>query len=101
MLSEGKVLRIRADGYSMYPQIGPGWFLLIEPIADVSKLKENEIIAFKRATGMIVHRLIRIEHDGSRTTYITRGDSCIWEDEPLDAERIIGRVRGDILGSKI
>ena len=100
LLSEGKVLRIRADGYSMYPQIGSGWFLLIEPITDISKLKENDIVAFKRAAGMVVHRLIRIEHDGTRALYITRGDSCIWEDEPIEAERIVGRVRAIFSGEK-
>jgi signal peptidase I len=100
LLSEGKVLRIRADGYSMYPQIKPGSFLLIEPVGDVSSLRENEIIAWKRSTGMVVHRLVRIEQSENTNIYITRGDSCLREDEPLKAMQIVGKVIRIVTGDK-
>jgi signal peptidase I len=100
LLAEGKVLRIRSDGYSMYPQIKPGSFLLIEPVGDISSLKENEIIAWKRSSGMVVHRLVRIERSGKVNTYITRGDSCHGEDEPLNAEQIVGKVVRIVTGDK-
>ena len=32
LLSEGKTIRIKAHGYSMYPCIKPGSLVLIEPI---------------------------------------------------------------------
>jgi signal peptidase I len=92
LLAEGKVLRIRADGYSMYPQIKPGAFLLIEPVGDVSSLRESEIIAWKRSSGMVVHRLVRIEQSENAYIYITRGDSCLREDEPHKPEQIVGKV---------
>jgi signal peptidase I len=100
LLTEGKVLRVRADGYSMYPQIKPGAFLLIEPVGDVSSLKESEIIACKRNTSMVVHRLIRIEHSENQIIYFTRGDSCLWEDEALNSNQIVGRVTGIFTGEK-
>lgn len=100
LLSEGKILRIRADGYSMYPQIKPGSFLLIEPLKDVSVLTEKDIVAWKRKSGMVVHRLVRIEESGNIKKFITRGDSCRREDEPLERELIIGRVKGIFTGVK-
>ena len=100
LLAEGKMLRIRSDGYSMYPQIKPGSFLLIEPVPDASVLKENDIVAWKRSSGMVVHRLIRIENSESSTKYITRGDSCLREDEELGNDQIVGRVIRIATGDK-
>lgn len=100
LLAEGKVLRIRAEGYSMYPQIEPGSFLLIEPVNDIASLKENDIVAWKRSSGMVVHRLIRIEHSENSNNYITRGDSCLWEDEPLYPTQIVGKVIRIATGEK-
>jgi signal peptidase I len=100
LLSEGKVLRIRADGYSMYPQIRPGSYLLIEPVKDAGSLKINEIVVFKRPSCMVVHRLIRIEPSEDTFIFITRGDSCLIEDEPLNAKEVIGKVVRILTGEK-
>ena len=100
LLSEGKVLRIRADGYSMYPQIKPGSFLLIEPVKDAGSMKVNEIVVFKRPSAMVVHRLIRVEQTDNTYLYITRGDSCLNEDEPLNAKDVIGKVVRILTGEK-
>ena len=32
LLAEGKIIRIRADGYSMFPAIMPGSVIMIEPL---------------------------------------------------------------------
>jgi signal peptidase I len=100
LLAEGKVLRMRADGYSMYPQIKPGSFLLIEPVSDVSLLQENEIVVLKRSSSMVVHRLVRIEHSAKANIFITRGDSCLREDESIKADQIVGKVVRIVTGDK-
>ena len=86
LLEEGKTIRIRADGYSMFPTIKAGSLIYIEPDIDPSP---GEIIAWKREEGFVVHRLVRIENDEA---YITRGDSCAREDQPVKKEQIAGRV---------
>ena len=89
LLVEGKTLRIRADGYSMFPVIKAGSFIYIEPAAEPSP---GEIIAWKRETGFVVHRLIRIIRKGDQVCFITRGDSCANEDQPVLKEQIAGKV---------
>lgn len=92
LLAEGKTLRIRADGYSMFPVIRPGALIHIEPLAQDEAPLPGDIIAWKRDTGFVVHRLIRIIREDDRILFITRGDSCSYEDRPVLKEQIAGRV---------
>lgn len=92
LLSEGKTIRIKAHGYSMYPRIRPGAVILIEPL----KLKGNpvpgEIIAIRRESGLIVHRLIKIIRKEGFDYYIARGDSNARTDDPVKIDKIAGRI---------
>ena len=92
LLAEGTTLRVKAEGYSMYPSIKPGSQILIEPVADEYFPSQGEIIAWKRKSGLVVHRLVRIVKEGSNTLYITRGDSCAYEDQPVTHDQIAGKV---------
>lgn len=92
LLSEGKTIRIKAHGYSMYPAIKPGSLIIIEPLKVKGNPVVGEIIAIRREKGLVVHRLIKIViKDGTRT-YIARGDSNAYADAPIPVERISGRV---------
>lgn len=94
LLSEGKTIRIKAHGYSMYPSIKPGSLILIEPIKIKGNPVPGEIIAIKRESGLIVHRLTRIVVNKGITTYIARGDSNALEDDPVTIGKIAGRIVG-------
>lgn len=94
LLSEGKTIRIKAHGYSMYPCIKPGSLILIEPIKVKGPPVPGEIIAIKRENGLIVHRLSRIVVKIGITTYIARGDSNALEDAPITIGKIAGRIVG-------
>ena len=94
LLSEGKSIRIKAHGYSMYPAIKPGSLILIEPIHVKGAPRPGEIIAVKRETGLVVHRLVRTEARSGVTWYIARGDSNAWADNPVTIEMIAGRITG-------
>ena len=89
LLDEGKTIRIKANGYSMFPSIKAGSLIYIEPVIDPLP---GEIIAWRREEGFVVHRLVRVVNDGERIFYITRGDSCAGEDQPVQKEEIAGRV---------
>jgi signal peptidase I len=92
LLSEGKTIRIKAHGYSMYPCIKPGSLLLIEPIQLKGKPVPGEIIAIRRENGIVVHRLSKIlVKDGVRS-YIARGDSNSTFDNPVKIDKIAGRI---------
>ncbi len=92
LLSEGKTIRIKAHGYSMYPCIKPGSLLLIEPLMTKGLPRPGEIIAIKRERGLIVHRLSKIIDENGLIWYIARGDSNAFADNPVDLNVIAGRV---------
>lgn len=94
LLAEGKTIRIKAHGYSMYPCIKPGSIVLIEPINIKGKPVPGEIIAIRRETGLIVHRLIRTETRQGKEYFIARGDSNARTDDPVRIEKIAGRITG-------
>lgn len=92
LLSEGKSIRIKAHGYSMYPCIKPGSLLLIEPIQIKGAPVPGEIIAMRRENGLVVHRLLKKTVKNSITWYIARGDSNAYPDNPVKIDKIAGRI---------
>jgi len=92
LLAEGKTIRIKAHGYSMYPAIKPGSLILIEPLKQKGKPLPGEIVALKRENGMVVHRIVKTVFKNNTTYYITRGDSNATTDAPMTIDKIAGRV---------
>lgn len=92
LLSEGKTIKIKAHGYSMYPCIKPGTVVLIEPLNIQGKPVEGEIVAIRRKEGLIVHRLTAVTGKDGDKLYTARGDSNIFPDNPVSSDKIAGRV---------
>jgi len=92
LLAEGKTIRVRAEGLSMYPSIKSGSVIFIKPLEiDIEPLP-GEIIAWKRDSGIVVHRLISVYKQKGQKYFVTRGDSSLAEDEPVLIEQIAGKV---------
>ncbi len=92
LLAEGKTIRIKAHGYSMYPAIKPGSLILIEPLRQKGKPVPGEIVALKRENGLVVHRIVKTVVKNGITYYITRGDSNSITDIPVTIDKIAGRI---------
>jgi signal peptidase I len=92
LLSEGKTIRIKAHGYSMYPVIRPGSILLIEPLKLKGIPVNGEIVAVRRENGLVVHRITKIIKKNGIDYYIARGDSNALEDNPVTINKIAGRI---------
>ena len=92
LLAEGKTIRVRAEGFSMYPSIKPGSVIFIEPFKIGAEPIPGEIIAWKRDSGFVVHRLIRCYIQKHQKYFITRGDSIMVEDDPVLFDQIAGKV---------
>jgi signal peptidase I len=92
LLAEGKTIRIKAHGYSMYPAIKPGSLILIEPLRQKGKPVPGEIVALKRENGLVVHRVMKTAVKNGITYYITRGDSNANTDNPVTIDKIAGRI---------
>jgi signal peptidase I len=92
LLAEGKTIRVKAEGISMYPTIKPGSVIFIEPFEKGIDPLPGEIIAWKRDSGFVVHRLIRCYIQKHQKYFITRGDSSLVEDDPVLFDQIAGKV---------
>jgi len=92
LLTEGKTIRIKAHGYSMYPCIKPGSLILIEPLNIKGMPRPGEIIAIRREAGLIVHRLVKIIKKNGTTYFIARGDSNAHADNQIKIDKIAGRI---------
>jgi signal peptidase I len=92
LLAEGKTIRIKAHGYSMYPCIKPGSLILIEPLNIKGIPRSGEIIAIRREAGLIVHRISKIMSRNGVTWYVARGDSNAYADNPVKIDKIAGRI---------
>lgn len=92
LLSEGKTIRIKAHGYSMYPCIKPGSIILIEPLIIKGMPIQGEIIAIRRENGLVVHRLTKVIKKNNADYYVARGDSNAWADDPVSINMISGRI---------
>ncbi|MBE9509537.1 MAG: signal peptidase I [Bacteroidetes bacterium] len=92
LLSEGKSLRIKPAGYSMFPAIRPGDIVIIAPVNNQSNITTGDIVVFRRDSDFVLHRLTDIRHQDDNIFYITRGDSSMNEDKPITADKITGVV---------
>jgi signal peptidase I len=102
LLEEGKIIKVRADGYSMFPSVKPGSLVFIQPAKDDVTLLPGEIVAWKRESGLVVHRLVRILKNDSSIQFVTRGDSCANEDKAVSKDQVVGKViRIEILSGRI
>ena len=89
VLARGFCIRIKGRGQSMYPLIQTGDMLLIEP-KKAAELHIGDVILYRRPWHTyVVHRLIAKR---SPATLITKGDNRIYNDSPVPAEEILGKV---------
>jgi signal peptidase I len=93
LLADGLTIKVRADGYSMYPSLKPGAVIIIEPFIPGDEPSPGEIIAWKRDKDIVVHRVVGVLKNNEGIYYITRGDSCKNDDPPVAADRIAGKVK--------
>jgi len=92
LLAEGKTIRVKADGLSMYPSVKPGSIIFIEPLKEGIIPAAGEIIAWKKESGFVVHRLVRHLKIDKTDYFVTRGDSSMDEDDPVPFDQIAGKV---------
>ena len=84
---------------SMTPNINKGDMVVIEKVApkDAKKLKEEEVLAFKREDKIVVHRIYKIYTSGNEIFFKTKGDHNNAPDGYLtEAKEILGTVKFNI-----
>lgn len=97
LLEGGKPASIPARGFSMAPFIRDGDLITIAPAfrpgSGSDQYKVGDIILFRTELDRwLVHRIIRKSYRGKRGRVVTKGDSLLQADRPVDREQVWGRV---------
>ena len=60
---------------SMMPTINKGDAVILRKVSKNNHLKKGDIIAFKRANKIVVHRINEVTKNGGDRVYVTKGDA--------------------------
>jgi signal peptidase I len=103
LLMNGRRVKFRAPGYSMYPTILNGDEITVEPIRPEA-IDVGDIILYRDQENLIAHRVVKIEikNDTSKDSqssvlspqsyFILRGDARPACDDPVAAGQVLGKV---------
>ena len=97
LLQDGNIIRIRPQGYSMYPLFHPGRDEAIIEAYPIDQLRRGDVILYRRDQGILVlHRICRITSDG----FYLVGDNQTEIEGPLRPDQIRGKMTGVVRGGK-
>lgn len=87
MVSSFGEVRLKVTGSSMLPVVWPGDEIAVIR-SEYAELLPGQIVLYHRNGAFTAHRVERIAHDH----LITRGDSLLVPDLPVEPDEIVGRV---------
>ena len=89
LLQDGNILKLKPQGYSMYPLFIPGRDEALIQQAALESLRKNDVVLYRRDSGILVlHRICRITDNGFNLV----GDNQREVEGPLRPSQIIGRL---------
>jgi hypothetical protein len=113
LLRQGKSVRFRAPGRSMYPTIKEDEVITVEPVEAFS-IKIGDIILYRQGMSMVAHRVVHIintelpppcsldtEHQSNKTlhlsisthhSFLLRDDTWGKQDVRVGGDQILGKV---------
>ena len=91
LLKNGSAVKLKPQGYSMYPLFLPGRDEAVIEHCVPSELHRGDVILYRRVQGILVlHRICRITRDG----FYLVGDNQTEVEGPLSPEQIHGKLTG-------
>lgn len=83
------------EGTSMYPHIKDGDLIAIDRKRE-NNYEENDVVSFILDDGTIItHKIIKIENDGEKSRYYTKGINNNYQDNDyIEFSQIIGKYNG-------
>lgn len=89
LLKEGNIIRIKPQGYSMYPLFIPGRDEALIESVEPSRLRKGDVALYRRDQGILVlHRICRINASG----FYMVGDNQYEIEGPLRKDQIKGKL---------
>ena len=89
LLRDGNIIRIKPQGFSMYPLFIPDRDEALIQQVPIASLKRNDVALYRRDQGILVlHRIVRVTSDG----YYMTGDNQYEIEGPLRPDQFRGRL---------
>ena len=97
LLASGTTIKIKPQGYSMYPLFVPGRDEACIDRADFSSLKRGDVILYRRDKSILVlHRIWKITDN----SFYMVGDNQTEIEGPLRADQVRGKLTGFVRNGK-
>ena len=97
LLADGKTIKIKPQGYSMYPLFVPGRDEACIERVDFSSLHRGDVILYRRDKSILVlHRIWKVTND----SFYMVGDNQTQIEGPLRAEQVRGKMIGFVRNGK-
>ena len=97
LLEEGNQIRVKPQGYSMYPLLVPGRDEVVIEQEDPSRLHRGDIVLFRREGSILVlHRICRRRGDN----FFMVGDNQKQVEGPIGITQIKGKVTTLVRGGR-
>ena len=97
LLTDGKTIKIKPQGYSMYPLFVPGRDEACIERTDFSSLKRGDVILYRRDKSILVlHRIWKITDN----SFYMVGDNQTEIEGPLRADQVRGKLIGFVRNGK-
>jgi len=91
LLDDNHLLRIKMQGFSMYPTLKAGDVGIVEK-CQAEDLKIGDIVVFKSNHKLVAHRLIEIRINNGIQIFIAKGDNNPKKDAPFTSEALLGKI---------
>lgn len=97
ILRSGGAFSFRANGSSMYPFLPNGTILTVIPVHS-HDLGVGDIVLYRIADRLIVHRIVNRATFGNRTFFGIRGDNCTGSPHRVTGSDVLGLVSCAAIG---
>ena len=92
LLGQGRSVRFRARGGSMFPLIRHGEIVTARPVG-LETLRVGDVVLHRIGPERLVaHRIVRLGHSNGQVAITTRGDASLGPGDRVGAEQILGLV---------
>jgi signal peptidase I len=91
ILKSGHELRMETVGGSMLPALRGGDIIVVRP-AGAADVTIGDVVVFRQVDTLVAHRLVGKSGVNGRTILVTKGDLLPHADQPLPADKVLGKV---------
>jgi signal peptidase I len=99
LLMEGHSVELSAYGQSMIPFLRPGQKIKLSYI-DIAQIVRGDLVAFEKKDFLVIHRVHEIILSDEKIVLVTKGDSNLNSDHPIDKEIYLAKVTGILRSNK-